>query len=363
MKISILDRYIVKELLWPFLFGITAFSAILAGSTILIPLMNDAGKYGIPLWQIMQLFLYQVPSIIVFTFPMSMLLGTIIMFGRLSSDLEIIAFRAVGINFFRLVIPVIVSGLFISLLTIMFNESIVPRSNKSFENMIATIKHSEKPTIRENINLTEYDENNLISRVINVVQVKDGIMKKITILEYLQGKLQRVIIADNGKWKAGGGWEFYDGTMHSFNPTQPKKAIVIEFEKEEINLNINPYDVNSRKRSIEEMSAKELKKQIDFKKRTGEQYKNDLVRYHLKFAVPFACLIFSILGSSVGLRPHRSNSAMGLGISLIIILIYYVLLGVGLGMVHLVPAIIAAWLPNIIVGAIGLYMLKKISRQ
>ncbi len=111
------------------------------------------------------------------------------------------------------------------------------------------------------------------------------------------------------------------------------------------------------------MNAKELNNRIKLSKRTGQNYKNDLVRYHLKFAVPFASLIFSILGASIGLRPHRSTSAIGLGISLVIVILYYVLLGVGLGIAHIVPPIVAAWMPNLIVALAAVLLLKKVASQ
>jgi lipopolysaccharide export system permease protein len=361
--IKIVDRYIIQELLSPFIFGIISFSSILAGSTILIPLMQEAAKFDIPISQVIQLFVYQVPGIIVFTFPMSMLLATILVFGRMNTDLEIIAFRAAGINFFRLIIPVVAVGMLISLMTIWFNESIVPKANNSATNLLTVIKNKDKPTLKQNLNITEYDTEGKPSRIINIVEIDKGILKQATVLEYQKGELIRAIKATEGKWRDDGAWEFYKGTMHNFTLSDRRKAIVMDFEKEVINININPLDIKNREKQIEEMNAKELNNRIKLSKRTGQNYKNDLVRYHLKFAVPFASLIFSILGASIGLRPHRSTSAIGLGISLVIVILYYVLLGVGLGIAHIVPPIVAAWMPNLIVALAAVLLLKKVASQ
>ncbi len=361
--IKIIDRYIIQELLSPFVFGIISFSSILAGSTILIPLMHEAAKFAIPIGQVIQLLIYQLPGIVVFTFPMSMLLATILVFGRMNSELEIIAFRAAGINFFRLVIPAAIVGLFVSLMTIWFNESVVPKATNSAKNLLTIVKNQDRPTIKQNINFTEYDGEGKPSRIINVVKVSQGILMQVTILEYQKGELIRVIKALEGRWREDGAWEFHNGTMHNFTLSDRRKAIVMDFEKEIINIDINPTDLTSRDKSVEEMNAKQLKNRINLKKRTGENYKNDLVRFYLKFAVPFSSLIFSMLGVSIGLRPQRSTSAIGLGISLVIVILYYVLLGVGLGIAHAVPPIVAAWMHNSVVATTALLLLKKVASE
>lgn len=361
--ISILDRYLIKELLGPFVFGVAAFSCILAGSTVLFYLIGDAIKYGIPLWVVLQLFVYKLPTIMAFSFPMSMLLSTIIVFGRLSSDLEIMALRAGGVSFMRLIIPVVWVGLLVSVMTIWFNESIVPRSTHSAEVLMHVFTQKNEPKIKENINYTEYDAEHLPQRLINVQEVNGALLKHVTIAEYEHGKLVRVVTSSSGKWLKTGGWEFYNGVMHTFEPDQPRRVTVIEFKREVIDIQINPLDLSKRAKTVEEMNSKELLKRIEIQKRSGQDPVQDIMKFQMKFSVPFASLIFAILGASVGLRPHRSSSALGLGISLVVILVYYVFLsaGMGLGMAHLLPPIVATWMPNFVVGSVALYLLKRIS--
>ncbi|MCP4049105.1 MAG: YjgP/YjgQ family permease [bacterium] len=364
--LKIIDSYIIKELTGPFIFGIAAFSCILAGSTVLFPLIGTAVSYNIPYTQVVQLFIYKLPNVIVFSFPMSMLLASILAFSRLSSDNELMAFRSTGISFRRLVIPVIITGFFVSLFAIWFNESVVPVSSNSAENLMRSFTKKQLPNIKKNINFTEYDPITKDPvRTINVSEVKDEKMKNITIAEYDKGKLARIVRAGSGKWLESGQWIFFNGVMHSFPATDITQVTVIEFEKEYIDIKINPVDLTKRKKNIEEMTRKELKARIIMKKNTGADPIKDIVNYHLKYSVPFACLIFSILGTSVGLKPNRSSSALGLGISLIVILIYYILLGIstGLGLAHAIPALLAAWLPNIVIGMAGFFLLHKIAQQ
>ena len=363
-SLKLIDRYIIKELIGPFVFGIVAFSFILVGSTVLFPLIGDAAKYGMSKLHLFQLFIYKFPNILVFTFPMCMLLASIMAFGRLNNDLEIIAFRAGGVGFYRMVLPVIWVGFFVSLLTIAFNESIVPRASESGEKLFRSYRHKTDPTIKQNINVTEY-ENGLPIRIINVKEIDKGVLKDVTVAEFDDGALSRIIRSETGKWLSEGGWEFYKGIMYNLSFNEIKRLYVIEFGKEKIDIKINPFDYTQRKKKFEEMTAKELKEMIRIKKVTGQDYLSDIVNYHMKFSVPFACLIFSILGATMGLKPHRSSSAKGLGISLVVILAYYVLLSVGMGMgiSQVLPPFFAAWLPNIVVGGFALYLLKKLAQQ
>lgn len=362
---TLLDRYILKELLVPFVAGILAFTFILSGSTILFQLISESIKYGIPMIHFIQLFIFKLPSIIALSFPMAMLLATLLVFGRMGNDLEILALRAGGVSILRLVIPVLAFGICVSLMTVWFNESVVPKSTRSAEDIFRSYRDSKKPNIKENVNITEYNKEKLPSRIINVTEIDQGLLNNVTVAEYEKGQLVRVIQSNSGKWLPEGGWEFYNGVMHHFDINDRKKVTVIEFKKEFLNIKINPVDLSKRKKSSEEMTRSELKKAIAFKLATGLDPIKDIVDYHMKISIAFASLIYSILGASIGLRPHRSSSAMGLGLSLLIIFVYIVLLslGTGLGLSRALPPLIAAWFPNIVAGIAGLVLLRKVSSQ
>ncbi len=362
--IKLVDRYLIKELIGPFFFGIAAFTSILAGSTVLFALIGDVIRYQIPILEFIQLFFYKLPYVVVLSFPMSTLLATILTFGRLSSDGELLAFRASGVGFQRLVTPILAAGLVISLVTIAFNELIVPRATASGEMLLRSFSERNQPTIKENINFTEYSDG-VPSRIINVQSLDKGTLKNVTVAEFDSGHLSRIIRAQSGTWLRDGGWKFKDGIMHSFPKDEIRRLTVVQFEEETIDIALNPIDLSSRKKKIEEMNSLELKKAIELQKKLGQDPIIDQMNFHLKFAVPFACLIFSVLGASVGLRPHRSTSTIGLGISIVVILVYYILLsfGMGLGLSHTLPPVLAAWTPNIVVGGFGIYLLNRLSGQ
>ena len=113
---KLLDYYIIREIIFPFIFGILAFTAIIAGSSLIFQLVSKAVKYGFGISSTIQLFIYKLPAIISLTLPMAILLATILVIGRLSADLEILALRSAGISMFRILIPILSIGLVVSLL-------------------------------------------------------------------------------------------------------------------------------------------------------------------------------------------------------------------------------------------------------
>ena len=103
MRLRLLDRYVLKELLYPFVFGIAAFSSIFIASTMLFKITQYMTKYGAPLETVARLFMYNLPEVINYTFPMSMLLAALMAFGKLSGSSEITAMKAGGVSYYRIV--------------------------------------------------------------------------------------------------------------------------------------------------------------------------------------------------------------------------------------------------------------------
>ena len=359
---KIIDRYIFRELLVPFSSGILAFTTILLGSTVLFKLVGDAVKYSIPLTDVSLLILLKLPQIIALSIPMSTLFATITVFGRLGNDLEILALRSSGISILRLLFPVIIAGLFISFVSIWFSEVIVPSSATAARNLYLSYKDKDTPNIQKNINFTEY-KNNLPYRVININEKSGNKLNKILIAEYDKGNLTRLINAKKGKWDKKGAWIFYDGVMHYFNPDKKKEITILEFKEEHINIDLKPINLQNRKKSIEEMNRKEMLEKIAFSKRMGNDPIKLIMDLHTKTSIAFSSFIYCFLGASMGLKPHRSSSSMSIGLSLLIIFGYIILLaiGTGLGLSKVMPPLLAAWLPNIIIGLFSILMVRKLA--
>ena len=362
---KIVDRYIYIELIEVFLFGVIAFSSIFAGVGVIPTLVTDATKYGLTLAFTLKLFLGKIPQVMVYTFPMSILLASLQVFGRLSSTSELNAFRAGGISLNRIIQPALIVGLFISLITLSFNELIVPKSNLYVEYLYTKARHEFHPVFRTSINIPQY-EDGILKRTINAREMYKKTMKDITVIEYEQGNLQRVIFAKNALFSAQNGWEFMDGILYMFDK-DVDTLTRIRFQKEQVNLKLDPTDINTilEQSSSEQLDFFQLSKRIKIKQKTGEDVSKLMVELYLKTSLPFACFIFTLLGAPLGLKPQRSSNSVGIGISLLVVVFYYICMALGqwLGLIHALPGVLAAWLPNIIIGLLGIILLVRKANQ
>jgi lipopolysaccharide export system permease protein len=131
---KLLDHYIARELIAPFLFGVGAFTSIFIASQLFFKLTAYLAK-GAPLPEIAGLFVVRLAPMIVFTFPMAMLLATLLAYGRLSGESELIAMLACGIPFLRTAVPAFVAGALVSATGLAMNEFVVPHAGRAGEQL------------------------------------------------------------------------------------------------------------------------------------------------------------------------------------------------------------------------------------
>ncbi|MBM7556963.1 LptF/LptG family permease [Halanaerobacter jeridensis] len=364
---KIVYRYILKELIQPFLFGVFAFTSIFVGSDVLISLAKLMMEYGLPIITTVKLFFLSLPQIVVWTFPMSMLLASLLAFGRLSGDSEITALKAGGVSFMRLVIPVLVVALLISGLTIWLNDTLVPKSTNLYEEIVWKMKHGEtKPKTQQNLRIAPVDSATGKLDFVLTASKFDGetqTLNEVTLQNYEDGKLVNIIQAEKAKW-LDSKWVFMNGV--SYTITKEGRVPQTKFTKMNMKnrLNRDPEQISRRQKEPEEMSLKELGKHIELLEQEGQNVKKLKVTYHQRYSIPFACFIFALVGAPLGLQPNRSGSSIGLGLSIIVIFIYYTMMTVGsaLGQSGNLTPWLGAWLQNIIFMIVGIGLLYKTQR-
>src|SRR5438067_8400391 len=137
----ILDRYIARELIGPFLFGVAAFTLIFISGQYLFKLTTMVAR-GASLVDVSELLALRMVPLAIITFPMATLLATLLSFGRLSGDMEVVALMAGGVSFGRIAVPAFMMGLLVSLFGLFANEVLVPpagRAAKTTENRIGEV--------------------------------------------------------------------------------------------------------------------------------------------------------------------------------------------------------------------------------
>jgi lipopolysaccharide export system permease protein len=238
-KIKLLDRYIFRELLEPFLFGLLSFSLIFSASMVVFELVRAVVLKGMPLYIALQVFIFRLPGVVVYIFPMAMLLASLLSFARFSKDSEIVAFRAGGISLRRLVVPVLIMGLIVSLVTFYFYEVVVPESNKAVKNLLIETAVNHRPMVEENIFVPEVRKG-VLQRIIYARKMEGQVMRGVIIQEFTDGRLAQIVNAKEAHWlKEENKWQFKYGTIYFLSETGEYKHL-IKFETQEMAIKYSP---------------------------------------------------------------------------------------------------------------------------
>lgn len=359
----ILDKYIIKELLGPFIFGICAFCSVFIGSSTLFRIAQYITEYGASVWSVTKLFVYSLPAIVVLTFPMSMLLASLLAFGRLSSSSEITAMKSGGISFFRLTTPVFIVAFIVSLFTVAFNEIVVPRANTAYQDTLQyEIKNNMAAKSQKHLVMKDVKNGNM-ERLIYVREfdAETNMMKGISIQEFENDELMRMESAETAKWNIDR-WTMYDGTIYSFEADGTQRTM--SFGEQVMPIKKTPKQVSREQKEPKEMTIRELKQQIKVLRQEYVPTGEFELELHQRFAIPMACFVFALIGTPLGMQPQRKSSALGFGISVAIIFVYYAIMMISgaLGKGAAIPPMLAAWMPNLFCIAGGIYLIRRASK-
>ena len=365
--LKLVYKYIAKELIMPFFFGVAAFVGIFIGTDLLYRLTDFYSNWGISIITLIELFFLSLPSIIVLTFPMATLLAIIMAYSRLSNDSEITAFRAGGVSIYRLVIPAVVLGLIMSFFAIGLNEYVVPQSNYLYDKIVWEFKHGEKlPNTQYNLYLTPLDDQTNRPDYILYTHQFDGdtgIMHDVYLQDYEEGDPTVLIQAERAEWLETG-WKFFNGKI--FYLRTGERIPALEFnEYNAVQIFNRPQEISKLNKKVEDMNFNELQEYINLKESQGREVLEEKVKLHQRLSIPFASFIFALLAAPLGIKPGRSSgSAVGMGISIIVIFIYYIMMTIGdaLGSQGTIAPWLGAWLSNIIFLIVGSVLLYRVAR-
>ncbi|SFL61745.1 LptF/LptG family permease [Pelosinus propionicus] len=360
----ILDKYIVKELLGPFIFGIASFSSVFIGTSTLMKIAQYVTQYGASLSSVVKLFIYSLPPIVVLTFPMSMLLAALLAFGRLSGSSEITAMRSGGISFYRLSAPVFVIAFFVSIFAVFFSEMVVPQSNSAYNYVVRyEIQRNTAPKSQEHIIIKDV-KGDMLERLTYARKFEEetNTMYAVAMQEFENGTLVRVENAEKAVWQDNH-WTMINGIIHDLT-AEGNLERTMHFEQQIMPMAKAPSAISREQKKPDEMTIKELKQHIKILQREYVNAKKYEMELQQRLAIPVASFVFALIGTPLGLQPNRSSSSIGLGISIIIIFVYYAIMTVftALGQGGALPVVLAAWVPNIIGIIAGALLVRKASR-
>ncbi|WP_245522702.1 LptF/LptG family permease [Thermanaerovibrio velox] len=350
------------ELLGPFAFGVGAFTVLMVAGSLLFKIADLVIQRGVSLGVVVRLFIYYLPGVVVTTIPMGSLLGALMGFGKLAAHSEVVALKACGVPFSRMVRPVVLAAVLASILTFVLNETVVPLSERAARNVLVYEVFRERPPeFKERMFLREEGSQGL-KRVIYMdrIRPKGGLMEGVLVQEFDAGRLARFVSAPRARW-GGGKWTLEDGKVFQVGQDGGIKFLY-SFKRESLRLDVEPSKVEAQSSEPNQMTVFEIAEQVGLMEKQGVDPVKLRVMMHLRLAVPWASLVLAVVGASAGVRPQRSGSAgVGLGLSVVIVFLYYVVLSFcqSLGEASYMPAVVSAWVPNLLFGAAGLWMVRR----
>ncbi|HOJ78398.1 MAG TPA: LptF/LptG family permease [Bacillota bacterium] len=360
---KILNKYTFREIIGPFFFGLFAFTSMFMGF-ILIDLMRQTEQLSFSMINILYLVALRFPEYVMQASPIAVLLAVLLGLGNLTGHSETIAMRAGGMSYYQLALPVIVLGLVISISGTLMNEYVVPQALRTYTKMKGEVFRNQKSSEIYNFSYDFKDHNNKMKKRIYAVKFIPHLqeMHQVTIEEFEEGVLNRIILTSTMYWD-GSGWYFRNGNIFQLN-SDNFVPIKVEEGYMKYDLDVTPKEIKSLNDEPDRQSISELYNYIKkFHPTPSKERRQLLVELHMKFSVPFASLIFAVLGTPLALRPQRRSNAAGFGLCIIFILLWYVLMAVGnyLSLNHdILPPLIGAWLPNIVLAGYGINVYMKV---
>ncbi|WP_392534733.1 LptF/LptG family permease [Nostoc sp. C117] len=371
-----MDRYLGRELLPPFFFGVGAFSSIGVTIDAVFDLIRKIVESGLPIDIAIQVFLLKFPNFIVLAFPMSTLLATLMTYSRLSSDSELIALRGCGVSVYRMVFTAVMLSLVVTGMTFLFNEQIAPAANYQAAMTLNNALKSDKPTLKQqNIFYPEYQDvyqpdgskNRILSRLFYADQFDGKRMTGLTIIDRSTKGLNQIVVSESAEWNPSKNvWDFYNGTIY-FVAADRSYRNIVRFEKQQLQLPRTPLSLAEKSRDYGEMNISEALDQLEVERLGGDRQKIRKleVRIQQKISLPFVCVVFGLVGAAMGSIPQRTGRGTSFGISVIVIFSYYLIFFISgaIGQAGALSPFMGAWLPNFIFLAIGMFLLTRVAKR
>jgi len=375
-RIPLLDRWLFGELISPLMFGIAAFTAVSLSVGVVFELVRRVAESGLPLWAALQVLLLNLPGFMVLAFPMATLMATLLAYSRLSGNSELTALRSVGVSTTRMVIPALVLALLMSLITFTFNDVIVPRANlaaadtlnRALGQAVATEKADDTLYSRfGDLTTANGDVEKGLAQLFYARRFDDGEMKDVTVIDFSRLGQRQMLMASSGKWNpAVGMWEFKAGRLVSVDETSGQTTSA-EFDRYLYPLGQGPEAVAKLPTDANQMTVAQARRAERLLNEANniKEARRLRVRIQEKFAFPAICLVFGLLGSSLGVRPNsRTSRSQGFGISVLLIFGYYLMSFIfsSLGVKGTLWPLVSAWMPVMIGLGAGGWLLRQASR-
>ncbi len=365
------DKLVLSELFGPWCFGVAIFTVLIMAGSFLFQLTRYLSEGADPV-TILSLTIFLLPGVLVKTFSMAMLLASLLAFGRLSSDSEIVALKASGISIGRIMMPVAGLGLAVSLLAFAFGEFLVPQAAYQAVSLRSRIDKQLDGTRQQSTSYPLMRDGKLVGYLVaRDFSIGRRTVFGATIVAYDENgnpsnflHADELVYNDIDNWRIPGKATLYSaerGTKVEFTegawPTNiPKPNVSLD--------NI----IAQTLRDLDAFSMSQMKEEIEQERKKPNpdraQIANLEFGYWNKLTLPLAALVFGLVGAPLGIRSHRTGAATGFWLSVVIIFGYLLLTNVMSIMAQggAVPSYVASFGPIVIGLVVGIYLIHNRNR-
>ncbi len=312
-----------------------------------------------------------LPGILIFSVPLSYLIGILIGLSGLSGESQIIALRACGVPARRLLRSILALGIGVGLVTALFSTIILPRTNDM-------LRHAEDRMSLSKVNA--YIQPRVFNEDLpNIVFYLDDLAADrqhwsgVFLADNSDPKSPRTVMARSGTWIADAANNRFQlhleqGASYAIDPENPSKDNVSMFTSTDIPIDLHDEvneqnDPELRPRKVSEQYTSYLWKQ--YRKSDPVDKVEVLVELNRRYALPFSVFPFSILGLTLAVRTRKGGRTSGFALSLAAVLFFYMLFinGIRLASVGKISPMVGVWGADAILLAIGLILLAGVEKK
>ena len=352
----ILDRLVVSTFLKLFL-------AFLLGAPLLFILgdvTENLDRYlaqGVSFPDTLRSYIYEYPKFFLWSFPIAGMLATVFTIHPMTAHREIMAAKAGGISFYRLVAPLLLLGVVLTGAGLALAE-VAPRATRVAGELRGD-RELGQAWRSDFVYITESGESLSARRL----TVGDGRMVGISLQRPptdLEGPAN-FIQAQTAQWREGVGWLFQSGYSRRLYPDERESTV--GFETALIRtLSERPEELLEVARDEDEMTYEELRRFGDRLLRSGGSVGRTHTKMEERLAIPAATLVIILFGAPLATSYRRGGTAFGVGLSLVTTIGYMALLRLSqnLGYAGTLDPRVASWLPNAVFFLAGIILLKRV---
>lgn len=353
-----LHRYVFLQILAPFAAGLALFTFILLIARIM-KLVEMIVNRGVPALDVLRVFAYILPAFLEVTVPMALLLAVLLACGRLSADSEITAMKAAGLSLYQIAAPIAAFAGIVFLLSLFLSLYARPWGNSALKTAIFDLART-----RATVGLKEHvfnDEFKGLVIYVEKIEPPGSNLRRILISDRRQPGEENTVVAKRGMLVAhedtrSVNLRLFDGTIFTSRASE-QGYHKTDFNTYDVNLNLSEAlgQMETREREPSEMPLQDLRAAVVRERAKGEHARPERVELARRFSIPFAALVFAVIGVPLGLQPVRAVRSRGLAVSLVIILSYYLMLSAAetLATQGKAPIALSMWTPNLVLASIG----------